>query len=220
MFSLGFPCASLPIVGLLSRNSAVSLLPGCPLHRLAAYHFIKRIHFLGSNPSTPLANTPAVPPQLGFSPQVHLIAAWDPSKVIALVEERLFCQRTGTHVPFSYEEHPPSVRNNLAIKVSQSTPRAVGGGEGGLRVIVAPGHARGGGVWGYRLPFRDTTTTPHGWLEELRPGREKRRQASRAGCTWIESNNTPTTKPTRRRSCNAQACVRTLAVALHQVIPE
>ena len=37
----------------------------------------------------------------------------------ALVEERLFCQRTGKHVPFSYEEHPPSVRNNLAIKVNQ-----------------------------------------------------------------------------------------------------
>eukprot|EP00903_Cladosiphon_okamuranus_P008313 g7997.t1 len=54
--------------------------------------------------------------ELGFSPQVHLIAAWDPSEVSALVEERLFCQRTDKHVPFSYEEHPPSVRNNLAIK--------------------------------------------------------------------------------------------------------
>ncbi|CAM9585971.1 unnamed protein product [Scytosiphon promiscuus] len=54
--------------------------------------------------------------ELGFSPQVHLIAAWDPSEVSKLVQDRLFCRRTGEYVPYSFEQHPSSVRNNLAIK--------------------------------------------------------------------------------------------------------
>lgn len=79
--------------------------------------------------------------QLGFSPQVHLIAAWDPSEVAALVEDRLFCQRTGMRVPYSHEEHPPSVRNNLAIKVS---PNSAGGGR--LRVVTPVYTGRVGGL--------------------------------------------------------------------------
>ncbi|CAN0243234.1 unnamed protein product [Pylaiella littoralis] len=54
--------------------------------------------------------------ELGFSPEIHLIAAWDPSEVSSLVRDRLFCTRTGEHVPYTYEEHPPSIRNNLAIQ--------------------------------------------------------------------------------------------------------
>ncbi|CAM9880486.1 unnamed protein product [Ectocarpus sp. 12 AP-2014] len=54
--------------------------------------------------------------EAGFSPHVHLIAAWDTSEVADLIRDRLFCQRTGELVPYSHEEHPPSVRNNLAIK--------------------------------------------------------------------------------------------------------
>ncbi|CAN0033648.1 unnamed protein product, partial [Ectocarpus sp. 8 AP-2014] len=54
--------------------------------------------------------------EAGFSPHVHLIAAWDTSEVAGLIRDRLFCQRTGELVPYSSEEHPPSVRNNLAIK--------------------------------------------------------------------------------------------------------
>ncbi|CAM9558598.1 unnamed protein product [Ectocarpus fasciculatus] len=54
--------------------------------------------------------------EAGFSPHVHLITAWDTSEVTDLIRDRLFCQRTGELVPYSYEEHPPSVRNNLAIK--------------------------------------------------------------------------------------------------------
>lgn len=55
--------------------------------------------------------------QLGFSPQVHLIAAWDPSEVTGLVKDRLFCERIGEYVPYTFETHSPKVKNNLAIKV-------------------------------------------------------------------------------------------------------
>lgn len=56
--------------------------------------------------------------QDGFSPQVHFIAAWDPSTITPLVADRLFCRRTGTYVPYSYEQHNPSIGNLLSIKVS------------------------------------------------------------------------------------------------------
>ena len=55
--------------------------------------------------------------QAGFSPQVHLIAAWDPSGITDFVRDRLYCRRLGGYVPFSYEEHPQSIGNLLSIKV-------------------------------------------------------------------------------------------------------
>lgn len=91
--------------------------------------------------------------QLGFWPQIHLIAAWDPSKVTALMEERLFCQRTGKHVLLSYEEHPPSVRNNLAIKVSPLCRERAG--IRGFRAVMAKECGRG---LGSCSPFRAATT--------------------------------------------------------------
>ena len=60
--------------------------------------------------------------QAGFSPQVHLIAAWDPFGIVGLVGDRLYCRRIGGHVPFSYEEHPQSIGNLLSIKVRGEEP--------------------------------------------------------------------------------------------------
>eukprot|EP00752_Nemacystus_decipiens_P002171 g2067.t1 len=54
--------------------------------------------------------------EVGFSPHVHLIAAWDLSEAEALVRDRLFCRRAGASVPFSLEEHPPSIGNDLSLK--------------------------------------------------------------------------------------------------------
>ncbi|CAM9765718.1 unnamed protein product, partial [Ectocarpus fasciculatus] len=54
--------------------------------------------------------------EAGFSPHVHLIAAWELSEVEVFVRDRLFCRRTGDHVPYSLEVHPASVGNNLCIK--------------------------------------------------------------------------------------------------------
>ena len=55
--------------------------------------------------------------QVGFSPEVHLLAAWDASVVIPLVQDRLFCKRTGRDVPFSFQEYPHSIGNKLSAKV-------------------------------------------------------------------------------------------------------
>lgn len=55
--------------------------------------------------------------QTGFSPHVHLIAAWKVSEVEGYLRDRMFCRRMGQHVPLSMEEHPPSVKLNLAFKV-------------------------------------------------------------------------------------------------------
>lgn len=33
------------------------------------------------------------------------------------VRDRLFCRRTGGHVPYSLEVHPSSIGNDLSIKV-------------------------------------------------------------------------------------------------------
>eukprot|EP00904_Undaria_pinnatifida_P007118 jgi/Undpi1/3536/HiC_scaffold_16.g06908.m1 len=54
--------------------------------------------------------------EAGFSPQVHLITAWDPSGIMSFVQDRLYCRRIGGHVPFSYEEHAQSIGNLLSIK--------------------------------------------------------------------------------------------------------
>ncbi|CAN0394916.1 unnamed protein product [Pylaiella littoralis] len=54
--------------------------------------------------------------EVGFSPEVHLIAAWDPSDVVHLIRDRLFCVRTGSHVPFSFKDYPHDVGDNLSIK--------------------------------------------------------------------------------------------------------
>lgn len=48
---------------------------------------------------------------------MHLIAAWDLSEAEGFVRDRLFCRRTGAHVPYSLEAHPPSVGNDLSLKV-------------------------------------------------------------------------------------------------------
>lgn len=55
--------------------------------------------------------------QVGFSPEVHLLAAWDASVMIPLVQDRLFCKRTGRDVPFSFQEYPHSIGNKLSAKV-------------------------------------------------------------------------------------------------------
>ncbi|CAM9113621.1 unnamed protein product [Ectocarpus sp. 8 AP-2014] len=54
--------------------------------------------------------------EAGFSPTVHLIAAWELSGVEVFVRDRLFCRRTGSHVPYSLEVHPSSIGNDLSIK--------------------------------------------------------------------------------------------------------
>ncbi|CAN0123102.1 unnamed protein product, partial [Ectocarpus sp. 13 AM-2016] len=54
--------------------------------------------------------------EAGFSPNVHLIAAWELSEVEVFIRDRLFCRRTGGHVPFSLEVHPSSIGNDLSIK--------------------------------------------------------------------------------------------------------
>ncbi|CAB1108096.1 unnamed protein product [Ectocarpus sp. CCAP 1310/34] len=54
--------------------------------------------------------------EAGFSPNVHLIAAWELSEVEVFVRDRLFCRRTGGHVPYSLEVHPSSIGNDLSIK--------------------------------------------------------------------------------------------------------
>ncbi|CAM9935415.1 unnamed protein product [Ectocarpus sp. 4 AP-2014] len=54
--------------------------------------------------------------EAGFSPNVHLIAAWELSGVEVFVRDRLFCRRTGGHVPYSLEVHPPSIGDDLSIK--------------------------------------------------------------------------------------------------------
>eukprot|EP00752_Nemacystus_decipiens_P009859 g8796.t1 len=54
--------------------------------------------------------------EVGFSPEVHLLAAWDPSVMLPLVQDRLFCERTGQNVPFSFQEYPHSVGNRLSAK--------------------------------------------------------------------------------------------------------
>lgn len=59
--------------------------------------------------------------QLGFSPRVHLIAAWKVFEVEELIRDRLFCHRLGDYVPYSLEEHPETVKNDLSIKVSLQT---------------------------------------------------------------------------------------------------
>lgn len=56
--------------------------------------------------------------QVGFSPHVHLILAWDFASIGDLVLDRLFCRRTGEYVSHSYEEYPPSVSHSLSAKVS------------------------------------------------------------------------------------------------------
>ncbi len=56
--------------------------------------------------------------QAGFSPRVHLIAAWKISEMETFLRDRMFCRRTGEYVPLSLEEHPPSIKYDLAIKVS------------------------------------------------------------------------------------------------------
>lgn len=55
--------------------------------------------------------------QAGFWPQLHLIAAWDPTPEIIVFQDRLFCKRTGSNVPFSFETHDPSIREALSVKV-------------------------------------------------------------------------------------------------------
>eukprot|EP00752_Nemacystus_decipiens_P002193 g2087.t1 len=55
--------------------------------------------------------------EVGFSPEVHLLAAWDPSVMIPFAQDRLFCERTGQNVPFSFQEYPHSVGNMLSVKV-------------------------------------------------------------------------------------------------------
>eukprot|EP00903_Cladosiphon_okamuranus_P021243 g19515.t2 len=54
--------------------------------------------------------------EVGFSPHVHVIAAWNLSEVEVFVRDRLYCRRTGAPVPYSLEEHPPSIENDLSIK--------------------------------------------------------------------------------------------------------
>lgn len=48
---------------------------------------------------------------------MHFITAWDTTEVADLIRDRLFCERTGAYVPYSHEEHPPDIGNNLALKV-------------------------------------------------------------------------------------------------------
>lgn len=50
---------------------------------------------------------------------MHLIAAWELSEVEGFLRDRLFCRRTGLHVPYSLEEHPPSIQNDLSIRVRE-----------------------------------------------------------------------------------------------------
>ncbi|CAM9961614.1 unnamed protein product, partial [Hapterophycus canaliculatus] len=54
--------------------------------------------------------------EVGFSPRIHLIAAWKVFEVEDLIRDRLFCRRTGEHVPYSFEEHSPDIKNDLSIK--------------------------------------------------------------------------------------------------------
>eukprot|EP00752_Nemacystus_decipiens_P001812 g1750.t1 len=54
--------------------------------------------------------------EAGFSPQVHLISAWDAQQELGLLHDRLFCRRIGGLVPLSLEQHPPSIREVLSIK--------------------------------------------------------------------------------------------------------
>lgn len=49
---------------------------------------------------------------------MHVIAAWEISEVEVFVRDRLFCHRTGGYVPYSLEEHSPSIKNDLSIKVN------------------------------------------------------------------------------------------------------
>lgn len=57
--------------------------------------------------------------QAGFSPHAHLISAWDAVPELGLLHDRLFCRRIGGLVPLTLEEHPPSIREVLAIKVGE-----------------------------------------------------------------------------------------------------
>lgn len=59
--------------------------------------------------------------QAGFSPHAHLISAWNARPELGLFTDRLFCQRTGETVPLTLEEHPPRIREVLAIKVGTIT---------------------------------------------------------------------------------------------------
>ncbi|CAM9388502.1 unnamed protein product [Choristocarpus tenellus] len=54
--------------------------------------------------------------ELGFSPQVHFIAAWPAQDIIDLVNDRLYCQQTKALVPYSVETHLPKLGGALSIK--------------------------------------------------------------------------------------------------------
>eukprot|EP00903_Cladosiphon_okamuranus_P005409 g5397.t1 len=54
--------------------------------------------------------------EAGFLPHAHLISAWNAEPEVGLFHDRLFCRRIGGPVPLTLEEHPPSVKEVLAIK--------------------------------------------------------------------------------------------------------
>lgn len=58
--------------------------------------------------------------QVGFSPHVHFITAWNSTAVNDIIRDRLFCERTGSFVPYSTEEHSPEITSLLSIKVRRS----------------------------------------------------------------------------------------------------
>lgn len=60
--------------------------------------------------------------QVGFSPHVHLVTAWNSTEANDLIRDRLFCERTGNYVPYSNEEHSPEITSLLSIKVRISPP--------------------------------------------------------------------------------------------------